>query len=266
VVQAQQPGRAFVIMQIGDAQMDAIYDSAISPAIRSVGLDPRRIDQNNEGGLLNAEIMSFIDQSDLIVADLTNERPNCYLEVGYALGLGRQRRVILTVRCDHLPDGRGYVVGGPKVHFDLAGYDLLLWDPEDVDRFREDLARRIQRRLAVEGRTGDADAAFRPSEPWWTQQRHDAIAKITDAIGPGAMELAFELVPPKVEASQRELLDAESAATIRTFGWPIGLVLDTDENRPRPTGDGIRAMVDGTRWDDERSSGSCGQMATSTPR
>ena len=36
----------------------------------------------------------------MIVADITNERPNCYLEVGYAMGLGKKANLILTARED----------------------------------------------------------------------------------------------------------------------------------------------------------------------
>ena len=33
-------------------------------------------------------------------------------------------------------------------------------------------------------------------------------------------------------------------ATISTFGWPIGVILDNrDEYRPRPTADGIEAEI-----------------------
>jgi hypothetical protein len=50
----------------------------------------RRVDRHNEGDLLDSEIVQFIERSQIIVADLTNERHNCYLEVGYATGLERR--------------------------------------------------------------------------------------------------------------------------------------------------------------------------------
>jgi hypothetical protein len=42
--------------------------------------------------------------------------------------------------------GTNYVRGGPKIHFDLSGYDILFWDPENVEQFKEELVRRIRRR------------------------------------------------------------------------------------------------------------------------
>jgi hypothetical protein len=143
--------QAFVVMQIGNAELDRVYERAIVPAIRNCGLAPRRVDRHNRGGLLHTEIVAFLEESEIIVADLTNERPNCYLEVGYALGAGRAAHLVLTAREDHRADSPRYRPDGPKVHFDLSGYDILFWDPERLDGFRQELAKRIRRRLLPAG-------------------------------------------------------------------------------------------------------------------
>jgi hypothetical protein len=142
-------GQAFVIMQIGNRELDAVYERILVPTLRACGLDPKRVDRHNAGGLLHSEIIAFIEESDLIVADLTNERPNCYLEVGYAMGAGRFTNLILTAREDHNADSPNHRAGGPKVHFDLVGYDILFWDPDRPERFRGELAKRVQRRLNI---------------------------------------------------------------------------------------------------------------------
>lgn len=139
--------QAFIIMQIGNQELDKVYQQVIDPSVNNLGLKPKRIDKHNEGGLLKSEITAFIEDSDVIVADLTNERPNCYLEVGYTMGLNKFRNLILTAREDHNPDSPNYRLGGPKVHFDLSGYDILFWDPNRLDDFRTELKKRIQRRL-----------------------------------------------------------------------------------------------------------------------
>ena len=141
--------QAFVIMQIGDPDLDAVYDRVIVPAIRAFGLDPKRVDRHNRGGLIYSEIVSFIEESEILIADLTNERPNCYLEVGYALGAGRFSNLILTAREDHNPDSPNHRPAGPKVHFDLVGYDILYWRPSRCDEFRAELEKRIRRRLVI---------------------------------------------------------------------------------------------------------------------
>jgi hypothetical protein len=240
-------------MHIGDEILDGIYSEVIVPALRECGLEPRRIDLDNEGGLLNAEIMASIERSDILVADLTNERPNCYLEVGYALGLGRSRNLILTVREDHLPGQPSYDPDGHRVHFDLAGYDLLLWDQADLAAFGDELVRRVRRRLLMLDGSLPSGDGTQPAPPWYAEQRDAAIAEIQSLGGRGFMEASFKLLPPKLKRKQSELLDAARAAEIHTFGWPIGLVLDSNDDRPKPTGSSIRASIHAPRFDGEAS-------------
>ena len=139
-----QPG--FVIMQIGNPELDFVYEQAVAPALRSCGFEPRRVDRHNRGGLLISEIIAFIDEAELLVADLTNERPNCYLEVGYAIGVSKLTNLILTARADHDGDSPLHRTGGPRVHFDLAGFEILFWQPDRLDDFRRELEKRILRR------------------------------------------------------------------------------------------------------------------------
>jgi len=59
----------------------------------------------------------------------------------------------------------------------------------------------------------------------------------------GAMEIRAALHEP-IAKSQLDLLNAVRKAEIRTFGWPIGILLENrDEYRPRPVTDGIVAEI-----------------------
>ena len=53
--------QAFVIMQIGNRALDRVYEHAIVPALRACGLEARRVDRHNRGGLLASEIIAFIE-------------------------------------------------------------------------------------------------------------------------------------------------------------------------------------------------------------
>lgn len=211
-------------------------------------VEPRRIDVDNEGGLLKAEIVEFIQRSDIIVADLTNERPNCYLEVGYAMGLGRNQQLVLTVRRDHLPGGAGFRPEGPKVHFDLAGYDLLMWEPDDLDSFRAELTRRIQRRLLISRETvvPEPSASSQP-DAWAAELSKRGQQRIRELGSTGFAEISFGLRTSRARWSPRELLDAARESTIQTFGWPIGISLNGGPGSPKPPGNGIGAEVEYAR-------------------
>jgi hypothetical protein len=230
-------------MQIGNQELDKVFDKAIVPAVLSSGLTVKRVDKHNEGGLLKSEIISFIQESDIIIADLTNERPNCYLEIGYAMGIDKFKNLILTVREDHFPDNPKYKKGGPEIHFDLAGYDILSWSPDNFDSFKKNLEKRINRRLLI------ISPSEKPIERIWDQewiQKHREKAQfgLSELNLKGLKEIRFALSPPKVSKSQRELDEAARSSEIHTFGWPIGVYLyNVPESKPHPTTEGIVAEI-----------------------
>jgi hypothetical protein len=233
--------QAFIIMQIGNPELDRLCQEAIVPALRACGFDSKRVDKHNQGGLLKSEIIGFIQQSEIIVADLTNERPNCYLEVGYAMGLDKFSNLVLTARDDHNQDSPKHFNTGPKVHFDLRGYDVLFWDPGDLATFRAELEKRIRRRVAIIRPPAD-----RPAPVWdeaWlkvnSKEAHDGLLR---AGFTGYCEILFALPHPKISKKPSELLQAAEQAQIHTFGWPIGIVVH-DERRPRPVAEGIIAEI-----------------------
>jgi len=233
---------AFIIIQIGSEQLDRLCSEAIMPAIAACGLDAKRVDKHNEGGLLKSEIIRFIESSAIIVADLTNERPNVYLEIGYAMGVDKFRNLILTVREDHFPESPNYRPNGPRVHFDLAGYDILRWDPEQMQLFRAELEKRIRRRLAITTLPSKAPAPVW-DEAWIGSQRAIANAGLADLGRSGYMEVRAGLHPPKITKTQTELNEAARNSQIQTFGWPIAVYMTRDEYRPRPRMDGIFAQI-----------------------
>lgn len=228
-------------MQIGDPQMDRVYEEAIEPAIRDAGMAPLRVDRHNQGDLLKSEIVRFLETSEVIVADITNERPNCYLEIGYAMGLGKKRNLILTAREDHHHQSSNFRQGGPRVHFDLEGYAIIFWDPEDLDGFRKELGRAISRRRATVRPTSPTSIAA--PGPWQEELRAIAETGISGVGRSAYMEVAAEVESPQ-SFDQQELLQALRDSSIHTFGWPIGVILDTDADaRPHPTTDGVQAEV-----------------------
>ena len=232
--------QGFIIMQIGKPDLDEVCKKVIVPALKSCGLDPKRVDKHNEGRLLKSEIVEFIRSSDIIIGDLTNERPNCYLEIGYAMGLDKFRNLVLTAREDHNPDSPNYSKGGPKVHFDLSGYDILFWDPNDMDGFKEELEKRVKRRLESLVST-DPDSPW--DEEWIAKHQASALSGLEKSVCPGFLEIKMAIRDSDLDIPQRGLLRAADAAQVKTFGWPLGVVIDTDEDRPRSMADGIVAEI-----------------------
>lgn len=229
--------QAFIIMQIGNKELDEICKKAIVPTLISCGFDPKRVDKHNMGGLLKSEIINFILTSDIIIADLTNERQNCYLEVGYAMGANKFRNLILTAREDHNPDSSNYKKGGPKIHFDLAGYDILYWDPNNLECFKDNLEKRVNRRIM-------SLPLLRSESNWdleWIEKQRDiALSGLKRNNLSGYMEIKFCLQDYRLNSDLADLLDSAEHAQIKTFGWPIGAMDKCREDfRPKPTTEGI---------------------------
>lgn len=233
----------FVIMQIGNDELDALYREVIAPAMTAERVAPLRVDKHNEGRLLNSEIAAFIRDADIIVADLTNERPNCYLEVGYAMGLNKFSNLILCARMDHKPDRPDRRVGEPRVHFDLGGYDFLYWDPSDLAGYRAELQRRIAQRVRHL-------PALAPALGRWSDEslatHRQTVAQGAARQDVGYMEVLFSTRRP-ISVSQKQLLEAAESAQVHTFGWPFALVARWGDGKPRPRKDAVVAEIFGDR-------------------
>lgn len=72
-----------------------------------------RIDKEHPIDQLVAAIKKEIDNSSFLIADLTDERPSCYFEAGYAEGIGRP--VIYTASEDSVVNPKVKT----KIHFDI---------------------------------------------------------------------------------------------------------------------------------------------------
>jgi len=80
-------------------------------------------------------------------------------------------------------------------------------------------------------------------DEWFQAQGAHAVEAITKLKLKAHMEVRSAL-HSGLNRSQIELLNAVRKSEIRTFGWPIGIMLESrDEYRPRPFQDGVRAEV-----------------------
>jgi hypothetical protein len=81
------------------------------------------------------------------------------------------------------------------------------------------------------------------NDAWFIQEQERAQGLISKIDLTGYMELRANVLHP-LSKSQIELLNAVKQSEIRTFGWPIGVTLETrEEYRPRPYKDGIKAEI-----------------------
>lgn len=87
--------------------------SAIRNAAASCGFRAERVDKISDDSTIDLKIINNIKKAELIIADLTFERPNCYYELGYARAIGKS---IITIASKNT-----------KLHFDVAHYDCIFF-------------------------------------------------------------------------------------------------------------------------------------------
>jgi nucleoside 2-deoxyribosyltransferase len=131
--------QAFVVMRFGDPQLDKAYDEAIAPAIVQAGFSPLRIDERKNPEMIITRVLREIDRSEVVIVDLTGERPNCYMELGYALA--KEKELILAIR------------GDEDLSFDIGARQIIRW--HDREQLRAELIlwlSNISERLAIRPR------------------------------------------------------------------------------------------------------------------
>jgi hypothetical protein len=93
------------------------YQKLYSPAIRKIGLVPRRGDDESGPGIVVDQLIRMIQESRVLVADLTDHNPNVLYEIGMAHAWGKPV-VLLAAAHQEIP-------------FDVRHRRCLIYDKDD---------------------------------------------------------------------------------------------------------------------------------------
>jgi hypothetical protein len=79
----------------------------------------------------------------------------------------------------------------------------------------------------------------------WVENHREKAKNSVAAQGINTLwEITSSIGNQSINSTQAELLASARTSEIRTFGWPIGVMLENrDEFRPKPTSDGILANI-----------------------
>src|SRR5262245_13854859 len=104
----------FVIMSFGDNPvLQDHYELGIRPVIEECGFECIRADEIEHNQRITSTVIDRIQHADFILADLTDERPNCYYELGYTHTL--RKNVIHTIN------------KASSVHFDVRDFNFIVY-------------------------------------------------------------------------------------------------------------------------------------------
>ena len=152
LLEALEPPMAFVVRLMDDANpdcklVDDQFEGVVKPIVEGeLGYRLAVIDgrQGYDHSRIDQEIFGKLQRSRLVLADLTGERPNCFLEAGFAMG----RQLPTVIMCKK----------GGATHFDLKTVATHFWDPSaTLDARKRALREHLE---AVRSRP-----ALVPSEP-----------------------------------------------------------------------------------------------------
>ena len=85
----------FIVCPIGNEdtetrkRSDSLYKHVILPVCKETGFEAIRIDKENTTGSITEEIFKHLNEDDLVIADLTENNPNAFYEMGYRSALNK---------------------------------------------------------------------------------------------------------------------------------------------------------------------------------
>jgi len=140
----------FVIQPFDSGPYDKRYDDVFVPAIESTGLQPYRVDRDPSASIPIDQIEAGIRAASVCVADITEDNPNVWFELGYAIAA----RTDVVLVCS-----KQRTAAFP---FDVQHRNIIRYSTDssrDFDEFRTTIAARIQALLTKQEKLADVNAA-----------------------------------------------------------------------------------------------------------
>lgn len=110
-------GSVFVGMAFGNyPELTNIFEAIVRVCI-NFDLEATRVSDTPDSGAIHPQILEEIEDAELLIFDLTIERPNVYYELGYAHGVGNRREEIILI-----------AKTGTNIHFDISHLRILYYD------------------------------------------------------------------------------------------------------------------------------------------
>lgn len=109
--------KAFVIMSF-KPKYDQIYFQSIKPAFVEMGYNCFRVDEDHGPINIPAEIIKSIIDANIILADISENSPNVFYELGISHSVGNKTITIMSR-------------GDNKIPFDFSHYRAILYDNTD---------------------------------------------------------------------------------------------------------------------------------------
>ncbi len=125
--------QAFMIMPFHNVSLDKFYFDNIKAYLKDrLSIDIYRADDFRDNDIIVQTIYTLIEESEFIIADITNENKNAFYELGYASAIGKE---IITIQDKTIEQ---------RLFFDRAHIRTIMYDTLDIESFQFDLSAHIK--------------------------------------------------------------------------------------------------------------------------
>lgn len=120
LLEAMIPPRAFYVRMLNKdlpeyGGVESFFRTVVDPVVEGFGYKPFEMGLGeNEYAWMNQAIFDTLHHSQVVLVDVTGLRPNCFMELGYALG--NKQRVLVTARAE------------TQLPFDSSCIETFLWE------------------------------------------------------------------------------------------------------------------------------------------
>ncbi len=126
----------FVMQPFDGGAFDSRFEDVFEPAITAVGLEAYRVDKDPSVSIPIQEIESGIKDARVCLAEITEDNPNVWFELGYAIAIGRE---VVLICSDERTS---------KFPFDVQHRTIIRYKTGSIRDF-EDLKKKIIARLSA---------------------------------------------------------------------------------------------------------------------
>lgn len=166
----------FVMQPFDGGPFDRRYAEVVKPAIESAGLEPYRVDQDPAVNIPIDEIERGIREARVCIADITEDNPNVWFELGYAIS--SRREVVLI--CSDARES--------PFPFDVQHRSIIKYSresPQDFSDLREKITKRLEAVLRKEERLGTVSSPLVDVEGLSQHETVALVALAENLEGPG---------------------------------------------------------------------------------
>ena len=125
----KKPKTCFIVCPISREDSDIRKNSdkllkhLIQPVCNKLGFETVRIDKHFHNEQITDEIIRYLEEAELVIADTTTNNPNCFYEIGYRKAISKPLILIRSI--------------GENLPFDISGINSLSYNLQDLDNVEE---------------------------------------------------------------------------------------------------------------------------------